>query len=126
MSWDIVLFNTTNKIDDITEFNDEHLEPINFDGVFESFFKNIKKDEDAWEIVGEHFTIVHYPDNALATHCMVNLYGENAIYAIVDLAKTIGFQVFDTGLGEMLDLDDPSKNGYENFQRYVQQDLGKR
>ena len=68
MSWDIVLFNTTNKIDDITEFNDEHLEPINFDGVFESFFKNIKKDEDAWEIVGEDFTIVHYPDNALATH----------------------------------------------------------
>ena len=93
---------------------------------FESFFKNIKKDEDAWEIVGEHFTIVHYPDNALATHCMVNLYGENAIYAIVDLAKTIGFQVFDTGLGEMLDLDDPSKNGYENFQRYMRQVLGKK
>jgi len=126
MSWDIVLFNTTNKIDDITEFTDEHLEPINFDVVFESFFKNIKKDEDAWEIVGEDFTIIHYPDNALATHCMVNLYGENAIYAIVDLAKTIGFQVFDTGLGEMLDLDDPSKNGYENFQRYMQQVLGKK
>jgi len=125
MSWDIVLFNTTNKIEDITEFNDENLEPIDFNLAFERFFKNIKQDEDAWEIIGEDFTIVHYPDNALTTNCMVNLYGENSIYAIVDVAKTNGWQVFDTGLGEMLDLDDPSKNGYMNFQHYLRQVLGK-
>jgi hypothetical protein len=55
---------------------------------------------------------------------MVNLYGENAIYAIAHLARTIGWQVFDTGLGEMLDLDDLSKNGYDNFQNYLRHVLG--
>lgn len=123
MSWDVVLFNTTEKIEDFADFNDENLEPISFDLAFDSFFKNIKKDKDAWEIIGEDFTIVHYPDDEPATNCMVNLYGENAIYAIAHVAKTNNWQVYDTGLGEMLDLDDPSKNGYDNFQDYLRQVL---
>jgi hypothetical protein len=47
MSWDIVLFNTTEKIEDFTAFNDENLEPINFNLAFEKYFKNIKKNKDA-------------------------------------------------------------------------------
>jgi hypothetical protein len=119
MSWDIVLFNTTYKIDDFESFNADNLAPINFGQTFEGYFKDIKKDNDSWEIIEKDFTIVHYPDDEPTTNCMINLYGENAIYAIVHLARVNGWQVFDTGLGEMLDLDNPSNNGYDNFQDYL-------
>ncbi len=32
-------------------------------------------------------------------------------------------KLFDTGNGEMLDLENPEKNGYDNFQSYLQQVL---
>lgn len=124
MSWDVVLFNTKEKINDLESFDADKLEPINFDQAFENYFKEIKKN-DTWEIIGKDFTIVHYPCNKSETNCMVNLYGENAIYAMAHLAKTNGWQVFDTGLGKMLDLDNPSNNGYNNFQDYLKHVLRK-
>jgi ABC-type Fe2+-enterobactin transport system substrate-binding protein len=52
---------------------------------------------------------------------LINLYGEDAIYPIINLAIKNHWQIFDTGLGEMINLENPAKNGYENFQVYLNQ-----
>jgi ABC-type Fe2+-enterobactin transport system substrate-binding protein len=54
---------------------------------------------------------------------MLSLYGENGLYELVVLAKKHNWQIFDTGLGQMIDLENPSNNGFENFQDYLKQIL---
>jgi len=56
---------------------------------------------------------------------ILSLYGENGLYELVALAKEHNWQIFDTGLGQMINLEDPSKNGYENFQSYLRHVLKK-
>lgn len=50
---------------------------------------------------------------------MINLYGENGLFELIELAKKYGWQIFDTGLGEMIDLNNPQNTGFENHQNYV-------
>ena len=56
---------------------------------------------------------------------LLNLYGENSIYELIRISKEYGWQIFDTGNGQMLDLDHPEKNGYRDFQNYLQHVLKK-
>jgi len=35
------------------------------------------------------------------------------------LAKKYNWQIFDTGLGQMINLENPDINGYSNFQNYL-------
>lgn len=51
---------------------------------------------------------------------IVNIYGENGLYALVLLAQKQNWQLFDTSRGEMIDLKNPANNGYKKFQDYVQ------
>lgn len=50
---------------------------------------------------------------------MLSLYGENGLYELVTLARKNNWQIFDTGDGQMIDLENPAINGYENFQSYL-------
>ena len=54
---------------------------------------------------------------------LINLYGEDALYTLIDLSIKNEWQIFDTGIGEMIDLNNPSKNGYKGFQAYLNQIL---
>ena len=126
MSWDIVLFNSDEKIISVEELNEELLVPTNFCKSFETHFKDIKKDEDHREIIGQDFAIDYFIDDEDVSNKMISLYGENALYAIIELAKKQNWQIFDTGLGEMIDLENPSKNGYQNFQAYLNHVLNSR
>jgi len=119
MSWDIIIFNSPDKVDELEELNADDLNPIDFNSVFEEHFKTIEKDDNHREIIGEDFTIDFFVDDKPSTNFMVSLYGEKAIYELIYLAKKNGWQIFDTGYGEMLDLDDPSNNGYDDFQNYL-------
>lgn len=125
MSWDIVLFNTSDKIEDLEQFDADKLEPTDFNTIFEKHFTKINKNEDHREIVGKDFSIDYFVDDEHVTNKMLSLYGENGLYEIVYLAKKIGWQIFDTGNGQMIDLEDPSKNGYADFQNYLKQVLEK-
>ena len=49
----------------------------------------------------------------------INIYGENGLYALVLVAQKNNWQLFDTSLGEMIDLKNPANNGYQKFQDYV-------
>ena|SRR5687768_827446 len=123
MSWDIVLFNSSQKITSIEDLIEDQLIPIDFCSILEKHFVNIKKDGDYREIIGKDYSINYYIDDELVSNTILHLYGENALFALIELSKKQNWQMYDTGIGEMLDLENPAKNGYENFQAYLKQIL---
>lgn len=125
MSWDIVLFNSSEKIIALADLDDTKLIPTDFCSILENHFENITKDGDHREVVGKDFSICFFFSDEQASNMMLSLYGESALYPLVDLSIKINWQIFDTGSGEMIDLNDPSKNGYKNFQAYLNQILNK-
>lgn len=125
MSWDIVLFNSRQKITSVEEVDDTQLEPIDFCSAFENNFTDIIKDADHREIKGKDFTINYFIDDNKVSNKMVSLYGENGLFELVELAKKHNWQIFDTGSGQMIDLENPANNGYENFQSYLRHVLKK-
>jgi hypothetical protein len=125
MSWDIVLFNSRQKISSIEEVDDTQLEPTDFGSAFENHFNKIIKDDNHREIKGKDFAIDYFVDDDKVSNKMLSLYGENGLFELVELAKKHNWQIFDTGNGQMIDLENPASNGYENFQHYLRQVLGK-
>jgi len=119
MSWDVFLFNSTEKIDSIEELNEEALIPTKFSLELEKYFTEIKINENHRRVSGQDFTLEFFADDEPGNTVMINLYGENGIYELIKLAKQLNWQIFDTGLGEMINLEDPASNGYQNFQNYL-------
>ena len=123
MSWDIVLFNSRQKIESVAELDENQLEPTYFSGILESSFDRIKKDDNHREIIGTDFTINFFADNQHSSNFMLSLYGENAIYALIELSKKYNWQIYDSGIDGMVDLENPEKNGFDNHRKYVEQIL---
>ena len=125
MSWDIVLFNSKQKIGSISELDETQLEPTDFTGILESSFDRIKKDENHREIIGTDFTIDFFADIEHSSNFMLSLYGENGLYELIELAKKHNWQIYDSGIDEMIDLENPRNNGYNNHKNYVEQIMNK-
>ncbi|TXK47439.1 hypothetical protein FVR03_09590 [Pontibacter qinzhouensis] len=125
MSWDIVLFNSKQKIETVEELDEELLEPIDFNSLLEESFAGVEKDGKHIELIGNDFSLEYFTDEETASNLMMSINGENGLYVLIELAKEHGWQMFDTALGEMIDLENPEKNGYKNHQAYVQQILKK-
>ena len=123
MSWDIILFNSKQKIKSIAKLDENQLEPTDFIGILENSFDRIKKDDKHREIIGNDFTIVFFADNEHSSNFMLSLYGENAIYALIELSKKYNWQIYDSGINGMIDLENPERNGFENHRKYVDQIL---
>jgi len=119
MSWDIVLFNTKQKIISVEELDEEQLEPTDFNRILESFFNQIKKNENHREIIGADFTIAFFTASEPANNLMLQLYGENGLYELIEIAKKHNWQIYDSGIYGMIDLDNPENNGFENHRKYV-------
>jgi len=125
MSWDIVLFSSNERIISVEDLNEGQLVPVDFCSILENHFPDTKKNEDSREIVGKDYSIHYYTDDAPVSNKMLSLYGENGLFALIELSKTQNWQIYDTGNGEMVDLENPARNGYENFQTYLRQILSK-
>jgi hypothetical protein len=125
MSWDIVLFNSKQKINSVEEIDDTQLEPTGFCSALENHFEQIIKNENHREIQGKGFAIDYFVDDEKVSNKILSLYGENGLYELVVLARKNNWQIFDTGLGQMIDLENPTNNGFENFQSYLNQILKK-
>ncbi len=125
MSWDIVLFNSRKKIKSIEDLDETKLEPTDFCSVLENHFEEIRKDDNHREIKGNDYSIDYFNDDEKMSNKVLSLYGESGLYELVVLAREHNWQIFDTGLGQMIDLENPSNNGYENFQNYLKQILKK-
>lgn len=123
MSWDIVLFNSKQKIESVEELDENQLELTDFDQILENSFEQIKKDDNHREIIGTDFTIDFLVHNEPVSNTMLSLYGENGLYELIELSKKHNWQIFDSGIGEMIDLKNPKKNGFENHRKYVEQIL---
>ena len=123
MSWDIVLFNSRQKIESVAELDENQLEPTDFSGILENSFDRVKKDDNHREIIGTDFTIDFFADNEHSSNFMLSLYGENGIYALIELAKKNNWQIYDSGIDGMVDLENPEKNGFDNHRKYVEQIL---
>src|SRR5262245_8436463 len=111
MSWDIVLFNSRQKINSIDELDEIQLEPTDFCSVFEKHFDTIVNDDNHRTIEGKDFTIQYFIDKENVSNKLLSLYGESGLYELVVLAKKYNWQIFDTGLGQMIDLENPTNNG---------------
>lgn len=123
MSWELVFFNSKQKINSIEELDDTQLEPTDFCSALENHFKQVIKSDNHREIKGKDFAIDYFEDDENVSNKLFRLYGENGLYELVVLAKKYNWQIFDTGLGQMIDLENPANNGFENFQEYLKQIL---
>ena len=126
MSWDIVLFNSKQKIESIAKLDENQLEPTDFSGILESSFDKIETDDNYREIIGTDFTIDFYADSEHSSNFMLSLYGENGLYALIELSKKHHWQIYDSGIDQMIDLENPEKNGFENHRKYVEQILNRK
>lgn len=126
MSWDIILFSSKQKIDSIEDVDDSQFEPMDFCEILENSFSEILINENHREIKGKDFSIDFFTDEEPVSNKMISLYGENGLFELIELSKKYGWQIFDTGLGKMIDLYNPEKNGYENHKKYVEQILKSR
>jgi hypothetical protein len=123
MSWDIVLFSSRQTINSEAEVDEEQLEPTDFCVVLESHFEKIEKNDNHRRIIGQEFEIEYFIDNEKVSNKILNLYGEQGLFEIIKIARQNNWQIFDTGLGEMINLENPEKNGYDNFRNYLTQIL---
>ncbi len=119
MSWDIVLFNSKQTIKSIEELDEDKLEPIDFTGILENSFNEVIENDNHRGIKGKDFSIDFFTDDEMVSNKMLSLYGENGLFELIELAKKHGWQIFDTGLGSMIDLENPKNNGYNNHRKYV-------
>ena len=126
MSWDIVLFNSRQKINTVAELDENQLEPTDFSGILESSFNQIKKADNHREIIGTDFTIDFFTDKEHSSNFMLQLYGENGLYELIELSKKYNWQIYDSGIDGMIDLENPEKNGFENHRKYVEQIINRK
>jgi hypothetical protein len=127
MAWEIVIFNLNKKVNKVEDIDDNVLlEFKDWDEltlIFSNFFSDIIWKESTGKIEREDFSISFFTGDPeeRPRNIFMELYGEYAIYEIVQLCKLNGWQIFDMSLGEMLDIDYPEKNGYTNFRNYLAQ-----
>jgi hypothetical protein len=126
MSWDIVLFNSKQKIKSVSELNETQLEPTDFSGILENSFNRIKKDENHREIIGVNFTIDFFADKEYSCNLMLSLYGENGLFELIELAKKNNWQIYDSRIDGMIDLENPEKNEFKNHRKYVKQIINRK
>ena len=124
MSWDIVIFSSKQNITSIEEIDEELFIPIDFNSILEKHFTDIIIDGNHREIKGNNYSINYFVDSGPVSNTLMNLYGEAALFELIAIAKKYNLQIFDMALGEIIDLENPAKNGYKNFQDYLKQILG--
>jgi hypothetical protein len=123
MSWDVVLFNSSQKITSIEELDEDQLIPIDFHAGFKNHFSEIRITENHAEIIGLNFCIDYHIPNEPVSNTLLSLYGEQGLYALVIVARQNNWQIFDISLGSMIELDHPEVNGFSSFQKYRDQIL---
>ncbi len=119
MSWEIVLFSSEQNLVSLENLNEDLLKPIDFDKVLKSKFVNIKKSENHNEIIGKDFSVEFFDDEELVSNKMLSVYGENGLFELIRIAKEENWQIYDSGIDKMLNLEKPEENGYENFRQFL-------
>lgn len=80
MSWDIILFNSSEKINSISNIDEDQLKKTDFTKAIEKNFVKIKEEENYREITGEDFAFEYFVNDEIGSNIMIHLYGENALF----------------------------------------------
>jgi len=126
MSWDIVIFNSTQNIQSVADLDEKKLQPMAFTEVLENSFENIRKDKNHREIIGDDYSIEFFSSKEQSSNIMIQLYGENGLYELIEVAKKYSWQIYDCSIDEMINLKNPAKNGFENHKNYVEKIIKQR
>jgi hypothetical protein len=130
MSWDVIVFNLKRKVDNVEEIDETVLIDIgtkdHFRKLIDANYPDVIWDENWGKIERQGYSIEFSlgDSDEPFSNSLFHLYGENAIYDLIEFCKKNNWQAFDTGLNQMLDLDKPENNGYKNHQDYIKQILG--
>jgi len=120
MSWDIVLFNPKVKLKSLSEVNIDLLKPTDFfTPILDNYKDDYFQDEDHILIKSDLYSIEFFLEDEPIENTILMLQGEKALFNLIPIAKENGWQIFDTSLEQFIDLDNPSNNGYNNFQEYL-------
>ena len=114
-----MVFSSSQKITEIEDADDSFFVPISFDEYFKKQFPNIVSTDDHRRVSGDGFSFEYFVSSDLEGHTILSLDAESALFEIVHAAKQNGWQLFDTGNGQMIDLDSPEENGYIGFRSYL-------
>jgi CRISPR/Cas system-associated protein Cas5 (RAMP superfamily) len=118
MSWDVVLFNSREKIVSVEDINPNQLIDTDFDVEFERYFPDIKKDENYREVIGDGFTISYFIDSEPVSNKTVSLYGEKSIFALCIFARDNKWQLYNNASERMFDIENISDNAYKDFLKF--------
>lgn len=118
MGWEIFLFNSKVKISSIEELDDSILELTDFDYLIKEYFKDINITNHHSIINGIDYSIEYFTGEKVSSNKLLTIFGENGLFDLVILARQHNWQIYDTGSGQMIDLDNPGNNGYLNFLSY--------
>jgi len=129
MSWDVVIFNLNKKVSSIEEINEDILIPIATNKEFHSLltenFPDIRWNGDCGIIERNNIYIELYlgDDNEVSFSNIIFFLrsSEESVFPVIDLCKKYGWQLFDTALDQMINLDNPEINGYDNYKKYLDQ-----
>ncbi len=120
-----MLFSLKQKVYSVDEIEEELFIPVDFSAALEKHFGNIRADDDHRAINGDNYSIEYFVDAKPKGNLMMNLYGEEALFNLIRISKIYDWQIFDTASGEMIDLEHPEKNGFEDFKKYLQKVISK-
>lgn len=104
MSWEIVLFNSTQSIKSIEDLDESNFILTSFCAVLEKSFEIAKSQ-------GRDFSIDFYRDDVPVYNKILNVGDENGLFILVDIARKNNWQLFDLNLDEMIDLENPRRDG---------------
>jgi len=102
--------------------DEDQLKKMVFNAGLEHSSTEIKKEGDYREIEGVGFSVDYYLSEP-SSNLLLSLDGETAIHVLIELAKEQGWQIYDSAIDSMIDLENPRNNGYSHHQKYVQQIL---
>lgn len=121
MNWDIVLFNSKQKINSVAKLDKTQLESTDFSEILESSLNRINEKDNHREIDGTDFTVDFFADSVKSSNFMPSLCGENGIYALIELEKKHNWQIYYSEIDGMVDLENPEKNGFKKHRKYFEQ-----
>lgn len=123
MAWEIFIFKANETIEDYDSFDDSKLLEVDFVSQLEAYFPNIERDDTFHSIQGDTFAIQYFtsPEDPLQAILIVELRGEKALFELGKVALKEDWQLYDSALGKMLDLQQLSENGYQVFRAYLRQ-----
>jgi hypothetical protein len=121
MSWDILLVNSKMPVDiEADEYPAIPPRP-QFIGMVNQVFPGIDWSDPALGILDSEEIVAEIDlgdEDDLGYTVLVNVYGgEDPVAALVRLCKKHGWQAFDVSTESYLDLDNPARESWDNFER---------